>query len=277
MSTLEEYVTGLDVLRMKFVPTHYSPGARERAHRLAVMADKSYAFLREFYKADVDVALLVLNSEDWSRRTHLPYGVLYSEMGVVHLTADIETPAIESLSPIYENCSEALKKSVTSAVGHEEAAFAHGLQILFDYLTVHEFTHAFQEKRRVRFGAYWLQELFANYATYAFVKRFEAEYGEDLRLVETLAKAVYEGGRPLVRHTSLEDFERLYARVGFLNYAWYHGKFFVGVVELYSRYGESFMNKLIDMFEVKDDALVRQIDRSCREFEQWFEVWRQES
>jgi hypothetical protein len=277
VSTLEEYVKGLDTLKIKVVQTYYSPGTRRRAYKLASMADRSYAFLKGFFKADADLALLVLNSDDWSKRTSFPYGVLYSEMGAVHLTADIETPAIKSLSPMFDNCPQALKKSLTSAVGHEEATFTRALQILFDHLIVHEFTHAFQEKRRIRFGAAWLSELFADYTTYAFLKRFEAEYKKDLRLVEMVTKTMYEGGRPLVKYTSLEDFEKLYTRVGFLNYAWYHGKFFIGVFELYNKYGESFINNLIDTFEVTDDTLVQKIGRSCKEFEQWFRIWRQEN
>ena len=277
MSTLEEYVKGLDVLKIKVVPTYYSPGARERADKLASMADRSYTFLKGFFKADADLALLVLNSNDWSKRTSFPYGVLFAELGAVHLTADIETPAIKALSPMFDNCPEALKKSLISAVGYEEAAFTRALQILFDHLIVHEFTHGFCEKRRISFGAAWLSELFADYTAYAFLKRFEAKYKKDLRVVEIVAKAMYEGGRSLVKHTSLEDFERLYARVGFLNYAWYHGKFFIGVFELYSKYGESFINNLIDSFEVTDDILAQRIGRSCKGFEQWLRTWRREN
>nr|MDO8133915.1 hypothetical protein [Candidatus Njordarchaeum guaymaensis] len=198
------------------------------------------------------------------------------DMGAVHLTADIDTPAIKSLSPMFDNCSEVLRKSLASAVGHEEAAFTRALQILFDHLIVHEFTHGFAEKRRISFGAAWLSELFADYTTYAFLKRFEVEYRKDLRVVEIVTKAMYKGGRPLVKYTSLEDFEKLYARVGFLNYAWYHGKFFMGVFELYRKYGESFMKNLIGTFEVKDDILARRIGTSCRGFEQWLRTWRRE-
>jgi len=131
VSTLEEYVKGLDVLKIKVVQTYYCPGAHERA------------------------------------------SVRPSHMGAVHLTADIETPAIKSLSPMFDNCPKVLKKSLASAIGNEEAAFARALQILFDHLIVHEFTHGFQEKRRIRFGAAWLSELFADYTAYAFLKRFE--------------------------------------------------------------------------------------------------------
>jgi len=277
VSTLEEYVKGLDVLKVKIVPTYYSPGARERAYELASKADRSYAFLKGFFKADADLVLLVLNSDDWSKRTSFPYGVLYSEMGAVHLAADIETPAIKSLSPMFDNCPEVLKKALTSAVGYEEAAFTSAVQILFDHTIVHEFTHGFQEKRRIRFGAAWLSELFADYAIYAFLKRFEAKYKKDLHVVEILAKAMYEGGRPLVKHTSLEDFERLYARVGFLNYVWYHGKFLIGVFELYNKYGESFINNLIDTFKVTDDIIAKRIGVSCKGFEQWLRTWRKEN
>jgi len=277
VSTLEEYVKGLDALKIKIVQTYYSPGTRERASKLASMADRSYTFLKDLFKADADLVLLVLDSKDWSKRTSFPYGVLFSEMGAIHLTADVETPAIKSLSPMFDNCPEALKKALTSAVGHKEASFNQAMQTLFDHLIVHEFTHGFQEKTRIRFGAAWLSELFADYTTYAFLKRFEAQYRKDLHMTEAVVRVMYEGGRPLVKHTSLEDFERLYARVGFLNYVWYHGKFFMGVFELYNKYGESFINNLIDTFKVTDDIIAKRIGVSCKGFEQWLRTWRKEN
>jgi hypothetical protein len=178
---------------------------------------------------------------------------------------------------MFDNCPEELKKALTSAVGHKKAPFNQAMQTLFDRLIVHEFTHGFQEKTRIRFGAAWLSELFANYTTYAFLKRFEAECRKDLHMIEAVVRVMYEGGRPLVKHTSLEDFERLYARVGFLNYVWYHGKFFMGVFELYSKYGESFINNLIDTFKVTDDIIAKRIDVSCKGFEQWLRTWQKEN
>jgi hypothetical protein len=277
MSTLEEYVKGLNHLKGKVVQTYYSFGFRKRASELAARADSSYQFLKEFFKVDADLALLVLNSKDWSRRTSVPYGMLFSEMGAVNLSADVETPAIRMLSPMFGNCPKPLRESLTSEVGGKEKSFIGAIQILWDDLTVHEFTHGFQEKTRVNFGAAWLGEFFANYTMYAFLKRFETKFSKDLRVIEVLAKVMYEGGKPLVKHTSLEDFEKLYARVGVLNYVWYHGKFLLGVFELYERYGESFISNLIDTFKVTDEMIGRKIGKSCKGFEKWFETWKNEN
>jgi len=278
VSSLEEYVKGLDILKIKIVQTYYSPKARERASQLASMAERSYAFLKGFFKADVDLALLVLNPEDWNKRQPtIPYGTPFADLGAVHFAARIAKPFIEALAPMFANCPSRLKESLISAVGQKEAAFSLAVQTFLDNLVVHEFTHGFCEKRRINFGAAWLNELFANYTAYAFLKRFEAEYSKELRIFETLSKIFYEGGRPIVKHTSLEDFERLYVRMGLLNFLWYHGKFFIGIFELYSKYGESFINDLVDIFEVTDDILAQRISRSCKGFEQWLETWRQES
>jgi len=278
VSSLEEYVKGLDILKIKIVQTYYSPGTRERASQLASMAERSYAFLKGFFKADVDLALLVLNPEDWNKRQPtIPYGTPFADLGAVHFAAGIAKPLIEALAPVFANCPSKLKKSLISAVGQKEAAFSPAVQTFLDNLVVHEFTHGFCEKRRINFGAAWLSELFANYTAYAFLKRFEAEYSNEVRIFETLSRIFYEGGRPMVKHTSLEDFERLYVRMGLLNFVWYHGKFFIGVFELYSKYQESFINNLIDTFEVTDDILAQKIGRSCKGFEQWLRTWRQDS
>jgi len=277
MSTLEDYVKGLSSLKTKTIQTYYSSGAGKRASQLAAKADSSYLYLKGFFKVDADLALLVLSSEDWSKRTSFPYGVLFSDMGAIHLTADVETPAIRMLSPMFDNCPKPLRESLTSEVGRKETSFTHAVQMLFDHLIVHEFTHGFQEKTRVRFGAAWLSELFADYTMYAFLKRFEVKFSKDLRVIEVLARVMYEGGKPLVKHTSLEDFERLYARVGFLNYVWYHGKFLMGVFELYERYGESLIGNLIETFKVTDDIIGQKIGKSCKGFEKWFETWKHEN
>ena len=277
MSTLEDYVKGLNPLKGKVVQTYYSSGVRKRASELAARADSSYQFLKEFFKVDADLTLLVLNSKDWSKRTSLPYGLLFSDMGAIHLAADVETPATQMLSPMFDNCPEPMKRSLISEVGRKEASFIHAIQTLWDHLTVHEFTHGFQEKTRVRFGAAWLSEFFADYTTYAFLKRSKTKFSKDLREIEVVARVMYDGGKPLVKHTSLEDFEKLYARVGVLNYVWYHGKFFLGVFELYERYGESFISNLIDTFKVTDEMIGRKIGKSCKGFEKWFETWKHEN
>jgi len=242
------------------------------------MADRSYTFLKGFFKADVDLALLVLNPEDWNKRQPtISYGTPFADLGAVHFAAGTAKPVIKALEPMFTNCSSRLKKSLMSAVGKKEAAFSSAVQTFLDNLVVHEFTHGFCEKRRINFGAAWFSEFFANYTAYAFLKRFEAEYSKELRIFETLSRIFYEGGRPIIKHMSLEDFERLYVRVGLLNFVWYHGKFFIGIFESYSKYGESFISNLIDTFEVTDDILAQRIGRSCKGFEQWLRTWKQES
>jgi hypothetical protein len=52
------------------------------------MADRSYTFLKGFFKADVDLALLVLNPEDWNKRQPtIPYGTPYADLAVLSTDA----------------------------------------------------------------------------------------------------------------------------------------------------------------------------------------------
>jgi hypothetical protein len=153
------------------------------------------------------------------------------------------------LSPMFDDCPKLLRESLISEVDRKETSFTYAVQMLFDHCVVHEFTHGFDQKTNLRFLAAWLNEFFADYTMYAFLKRFDAKFSKDLRVIEVLAKVFYEGGKPLVKNTSLEDFERDPLGGGFLNYVRYHGKFLLGVFELYERYGESFIGNLIDMFQ----------------------------
>jgi len=278
LSELEDYVSGLEKFEGEFVPVYYSYGALDRALELSSLADKSYQFLKEFFKTDIEIATLVLNLGDWEKRNkEYPYGAVFAGRGCVHFPSDIDTPFIQAVMPLYDHCPQNLKASLTSLMGYEDKAFRHACQRLIDLLMVHEMTHAFADKERVLFGQNWFSEVFPQYTEYAFLKRHEDENSRDLRIFEIVLDIFYEGGKPLIKYRSLEDFETLYFGVGPLNYCWYQGKFVKGVIELYGKYGESFIDRVIETFKVTEDSLVRKFDASCEGFHKWFNEWKKES
>lgn len=65
LSELEDYVSGLEKFEGELVPAYYSYGALDRASELSSLADKSYQFLKEFFKTDIEIAVLVLKLGDW--------------------------------------------------------------------------------------------------------------------------------------------------------------------------------------------------------------------
>jgi hypothetical protein len=119
----------------------------------------------------------------------------------------------------------------------------------------------------------WFEEFFADYFTYAFMKRHEDDMWLDLKQFELLSRIMYEGGRSIVRHTSLSDFEEFYVGVGAANYCWYHGLFNLGAMELYSDYGEDFMRYVIKALKPSNDGLVQRLEATHRGLGEWFSDW----
>jgi hypothetical protein len=52
---------------------------------------------------------------------------------------------------------------------------------------------------------------------------------------------------------------------------------YLGVLELYDKYGESFISNLIKAFKVTGEIIAQKIGKPCKGFEKWFETWKQEN
>ena len=93
---------------------------------------------------------------------------------------------------------------------------------------------------------------------------------------------MYLGGHDVVKHTSIEDFEALYNRVGAANYCWYHGWFNIGVMDLYLMYGECFIEKVIALyqsesgFDSSSEKLAERLDKELDGYQDWFDEWVQQ-
>ena len=114
---------------------------------------------------------------------------------------------------------------------------------------IHEYTHNYNRENRVTIKLKWFDELFCDYFTYAYLKRYEKTRPLDVQGFELLSKTLYVGGLGIVKYRSLEDFEKLYVNVGAANYCWYHGWFNVGVMNLFENYGEEFLTKIISLYQ----------------------------
>ena len=149
-------------------------------------------------------------------------------------------------------------------------------------MMVHEFAHNYNRENGVTIKLKWFNELFCDYFTYAFLKRYEKENPVDVHLFELISKIMYLGGIEIVEHKSIEDFEALYWRVGFANYMWYQGRFNMGVMNLYKMYGESFIEKVIVLyqsesgFDSSSEKLVARLDKELEGVQGWYDEWVQQ-
>ena len=144
---------------------------------------------------------------------------------------------------------------------------------------VHEYTHNYNRENGVDIKLKWFDELFCDYFTYAYLKRYEKTNPVDLGLFELVSKIMYFGGYDVVKHRSIEDFEKLYIRVGAANYCWYHGWFNIGAMNLFTMYGDDFIKQVIGLyqsdsgFDSSNEHLVSRLDLELVGFQDWFNEW----
>jgi hypothetical protein len=279
----EGYLSGLERVKETRYPAYCSRGAAERALKLSKIAEKGYAYLNEFIKADYEIPLLVLNQEDWRRYFKDPYGMMVGDNGCIHFPADEEPPTIDVAEPLYTNSPESLRIKLSSAVRIGGDPFREAMKIYRDTIVVHELTHVFlyntdnvlrsrpKDEPEV-FGLPWFNEFFCQYTTYAFLRRHVDEYGYELRIVELLLEVLYRGGLSIVKHT-MDDLNRLYTGVGMRDYQWFMFRNMLGARELYEVYGEAFIGYALKAFEPSNGFLVLNLEASQGGLGGWFRDW----
>jgi hypothetical protein len=278
-----EILDGLKQLAEAKLPTYYSPEAKQRATELAEIAGNCVHYLDGFYENKVQNRLLVLNEEDWTKRHRFPYGLIAGIQNYLwYPTARIDNPVFKDMEPYYENCPGNLHHKLCQLLEYQDSPYLYALLRWWEVLMVHEYTHNYNRENGVAIKLKWFNELFCDYFTYAYLKRYAEISPLDVPLFELLSEIMYVGGMEVVKYRSLEDFEELYTNVGAANYCWYHGWFNVGVMDLYRMYGENLIEKVISLyqsesgFDSSSERLVARLDREMDGYQNWYDEWMQQ-
>jgi hypothetical protein len=281
MSTLEDRLSGLIHLEGFPFPTYYSAGAKGRAERLSTIASNCLHFIKEFYKTDIPIKLLVLNEVDYYERyPEGSYGLIHGFDDLLwYPTYEEDNPVYADMVPYYENGPSHLKQKLGELLPDSESPFLTACLMWWETYMVHEMFHNYSKADGVRIQLRWFDELFGDYINYAFLKRYHEQYKTELHVAEVYFEILYIGGHSIVKHSSIEDFERLYTGVGNANYCWYHGWFNVGVFDLYEMYGEDFIEKVNNLFksdtgfDSSSETLVARLGNELDGFLDWYEEW----
>jgi len=284
MSSDVDFLEGLFYLEEIDFPTYYSAGAYKRALELAEIAENSVHYLDEFFENKVQNRLLVLSEEDWTKRIEYQYGLIAGRNNYLwYPAAKEDNPVFKEIEPYYENSPEALGQEHNKLLGNHDSLYLYTLLRWWEVLMVHEYVHNYNRENGVNIKLKWFDELFCDYFTYAFLKRYGIENPLDVHLFELTSKILYLGGHDIVKHTSIRDFEALYNRVGAANYCWYHGWFNIGVMDLYMMYEECFIEKVIALyqsesgFDSSSENLVARLDNELEGFQDWYDEWIKQS
>lgn len=280
----DEYVSGLIRVEDISYPTYCSLGSQDRALQLSKLAEKGYRFLNEFIPTNIQVPLLVLNEEDWKPRFKIiPYGMMTGHRGCIHFPADEAPPPIEIARPHYDNAPLSLKNKLTEIVGNGGDTYKIAMVGYRNSKVIHELTHVFLQNKAgllrtptsyggLVFGVHWFNEFLCEYIQYAFLRRYEKQFGYELAISRVLPEAIYRGGLSIVKH-SWSDFNRMYTDVGVFDFLWFLFRITLGAMELYSVYGEDYIGYVLDAFSASDDFLLRNLEFSHIGLGEWFRGW----
>lgn len=220
------------------VPTYYSSGARERAIALQKILEDALVYFIDRFGVAPELALAVLNEDDWARVRALPYGVPWvsSSPHLAVLPADLDRSVIvRGFSGVKERASPATRRALQDAgVAFEQVPYR-----LNDLIAYHEVGHVVASKYGLSQTQHWLDEMLATFAAYAFLRD---RYPKVARAWDALMRFNAEAYPP--EFQSLEEFEKRYDNMPQETYAWFQGMFHMQLAELYEKRGVEFLNDL---------------------------------
>src|SRR5262249_20623613 len=116
--------------------------------------------------------------------------------------------------------------------------FEQSARKLIDLIGLHELGHVLTLAYGIRPPCRWSNEFLATYFAYGYLREMQPDLAA-LFVAMTYELQCLGADRP--RHTSLEDFDRLYSGVGSKNYGWYQSAFAGRVREVYAARKWSFL------------------------------------
>lgn len=204
-------------------------------------------YLKTLGELDMQVNLLVLNPDDWGKFTseQIIYGMPHyrsTDNSIIVASDDnffwaANLPDVSQLESPY-------KELFFETYGTEDGGLS--ARHFFDLGTVHELAHLWlvnggRERQRI-----WLEEIFCNLATLAFIESERAEWISGLTLLTDYHVA--NTNVPL-QFTTLETFEENRMRIVIeapWNYGWYQFRFIQAAGLLYKAGGADLLKKLWD-------------------------------
>jgi len=271
-------LAGLQKLEGAKLPTYYSPEGKLRATELAETAGNCAYYLEILYPQKVPAKLLVLNEKDWTKRITYPYGLIAGTKNMLwYSILGPENHVFKEMLPFYNNAPTNLQHKIDNLLPDQSSPYLYACHKWFEMCMVHEYAHIYNTLNKVSIKQSWFDELFCDFITYAYLRKYEGTNPLDLKMFEVLSEIMFVGGLDVVKHTTIDDFDRLYDGVGAANYCWYHGWFNLGAMSLYDKYSEDFIGKIIGLyrsgFDSSSEELVSRLDLELDGFRDWYDEW----
>jgi hypothetical protein len=226
------------------ITVYYSPGYKKRAKEIQPLIEDAMRFYEQKLNLKVDLSVAVLEKAQWQQVTPIPYGLPWVSDAphVAFLPATADGVVVSDTLKSKEFFTPAmLQKIKSSGFSFEQAA-----EKTVDLIGLHELGHTYSQQIGIISPRpnKWFNEFMASYFAYACLREKRPKLATLFHTMTADMAAV----TPKQKHTTLDDFERLYVEVGPANYGWYQGKFFERVAQVYEAKGLSFIEEVRKAF-----------------------------
>jgi hypothetical protein len=188
-------------------------------------------YFDQVFEMDFPIAILFVSNAEWNEYAYFPPpGMPQAWAGNIFLGSDKSVVAMEAEQQLKNLPVEQLKKL--------QQHFGAPIDMDLFYrnnVAVHELGHCYHHYEATKPQRRWIMEVFATYAARAYLVKHRPSLAA--------ATAAYAGVGsqahfPFVKHTALDQFEKLYLPgLGPQNYEWFQFQFFNKAVQLEREFG----------------------------------------
>ncbi len=240
----------------------YSDGSLGRARAACDAAADAYEYLSRLFSGfEPDIAVIVADEKDWESRQ--PYGLPFFNDDIDQIRPGIVVMPADGSGTFWVTMGRDIRDASPRGYARLLAAYPDGtggldLQPFFDLVTIHELGHAFEVLGGLRFPTFWLGEIFANLALYAFVATRQPERLSTLEVLPTVgAQSRRLGARMRADgYSTLEELELHYTGgdqpMSPLNYVWYQYRWLQLAARVFASDGEDVLTRFWDCFHATD-------------------------
>ncbi len=223
---------------------YYSPGAGEKAQRMALQIDRIMAFYDKHLQFRPSISLLILSPADWNQYTNFPvYGMPHYSDNQTLIVASENNDFWKSFIPPLEKIPNEFAQLIKTTYSDKNDQLT--MESFFDLLAIHELGHAYHFNDSLVMQRKWMGELFSNIFLHTYVAENEPEL---LPALTTFPKMVIATtNKSALKYTTLEDLEAHYTEIGQKypkNYGWYQCRWHMAAGTIYDEAGVTALKNL---------------------------------
>jgi len=225
------------------VKTYYSPGNKKIASELQQLVADAIIYYETKYKVTFNLQIIVLDSTQWFKEI-IPYGFVFfdgTHWLVLNTGMTYENfKTVYGFNSIAQQLDSAFKKNNLTA---EQVIYAR-----LKFLSLHELGHYFiYNLSGAQSPNFWTNEFIAWYFANEYITKYQPGIKKGFDIFCHTVADHYP-----VEHTTLSDFNAIYAKLKIGNFAWYHSRFYFLANSLYKCAGDAYLKTFATNFPNKE-------------------------